>query len=234
MRRRELSGRRRRHDGRELLQQVLEERYLLKDSQGRVIEDARRMVEKVARAIAEPEAKYGATPSEVRAVARRFTRAMRQRVFLPNSPTLMNAGRPCGLLSACFVLGIEDSVDGIFETAKLTALVQRAGGGTGFAFDTLWLTGDYVSSSGGVTSGPISFWRVFAEAMKAIQQGAHRRGAGNRCGSRRGASSARAGSADAARLSAPLDRTNTTRVQMHNGPRDVVLASDQCNHERSS
>jgi ribonucleoside-diphosphate reductase alpha chain len=162
----------------DLLQQLLAERYLLKDGQGRVIEDARQMVERVARASAAPEARFGASPSMVRAVAQQFADAMQRRVFLPNSPTLMNAGRPAGLLSACFVLGIEDSVEGIFDAVKLTALVQKAGGGTGFAFDTLRPTGDYVASSGGVTSGPISFWRVFAEAMKAIQQGAHRRGAG--------------------------------------------------------
>jgi ribonucleoside-diphosphate reductase alpha chain len=140
--------RRRPHRGSDdLLQQLLAERYLLKDSQGRVIENARRMFERVAGAIAAPEAKYGATPSAVRSVARRFARMMQRRVFLPNSPTLMNAGRPCGLLSACFVFGIEDSVEGIFDAVKLTALVQKAGGGTGFAFDTLRPTGDYVTSS---------------------------------------------------------------------------------------
>lgn len=162
----------------DLPRELLSRRYLLKGPDGVPIESPRQMFERVARAIAAPEATYGASASQVASIARRFLQMMEQRVFLPNSPTLMNAGRPGGLLSACFVLGIEDSIEGIFEAVKLTAQVQKAGGGTGYAFDTLRPTGDLVASSGGRTSGPISFWRVFVETIKAIQQGAHRRGAG--------------------------------------------------------
>jgi len=135
------------------------------------------MYERVSKAIALPESGYGAGANDIEAVAQKFFHLMSRGFFLPNSPTLMNAGRPQGMLSACFVLGIDDSIEGIFETIKRTALVQKAGGGTGFAFDVLRPTGDYVSSTGGQTSGPISFWRIFAETTNAIQQGAHRRGA---------------------------------------------------------
>jgi len=135
-------------------------------------EDIRRLVDG-----ATAEAKYGADAAEVRATARRFLRMMRRALFLPNSPTLMNAGRKGGMCCACFVLPIEDSIEGIFEAVKQTAHVQKAGGGTGFSFDRLRPTGDYVASSGGRTSGSVSFWRVFSVTTKGIQQGAHRRGA---------------------------------------------------------
>ena len=160
-----------------LRRQLLRERYLLKDAQGRVVETPRQMFMRVAKAIAAAQADYGATRSEVRALAKEFYRLMRHGIFLPNSPTLMNAGRENGMCNACFVLPVEDSIDGIFAAITQTAQIQKAGGGTGFAFDKLRPTGDYVASSGGQTSGPISFWRVFAETTHAIQQGAHRRGA---------------------------------------------------------
>lgn len=153
---------------------VLRQRYLRRDADGRVMETPEDMFRRVAGAVAEAERANG---TDVRALAEEFYRIMAEGFFLPNSPTLMNAGRELGMLSACFVLPVDDSVEGIFESVKCAALVQKAGGGTGFAFDRLRPTGDYISSSGGTTSGPISFWKVFSEATSAIQQGAFRRGA---------------------------------------------------------
>ena len=156
---------------------VLQERYLIKDRQGKCIETPAQLFSRVASLIAEAEAKYGATSSEINGWHRKFYDFMASLKFLPNSPALMNANRPSGMLSACFVLPIEDSIEAIFETIKQTALIQKAGGGTGFSLDKLRPTGDLVASSGGTTSGPISFWRVFSETTDAIQQGAFRRGA---------------------------------------------------------
>ncbi len=157
--------------------QMLRKRYLRKDSQGRVVETDQQMSRRVATAIAESETRYGAARREIEVLQEQFYQPMADRRFLPNSPTLMNAGREMGVLSACFVLPVKDSIDGIFDSIKHTALLQKAGGGTGFAFDELRPTGDYIKSSGGKTSGPISFWRAFSEATNAIQQGAFRRGA---------------------------------------------------------
>jgi len=156
---------------------VLQSRYLIKDRQGKCIETPAQLFSRVASLIAEAEAKYGATHSEVKVWHRKFYDLLASLKFLPNSPALMNANRPGGMLSACFVLPIEDSIEAIFEAIKQTALIQKAGGGTGFSFDRLRPTGDRVASSGGTTSGPISFWRVFSETTDAIQQGAFRRGA---------------------------------------------------------
>ncbi|MGB2865151.1 MAG: adenosylcobalamin-dependent ribonucleoside-diphosphate reductase [Sedimentisphaerales bacterium] len=155
---------------------VLKSRYLIRDVQGRCIETPAQLFGRVASEIAQAEAKYGASGSEVKQWHKKYYDLMASLKFLPNSPALMNAGRR-GMLSACFVLPIEDSIEGIFEAVKQTALIQQAGGGTGFSFDKLRPTGDRVASSGGTTSGPISFWRVFSETTNAIQQGAFRRGA---------------------------------------------------------
>lgn len=160
------------------LQQILlQQRYLLKDEHGKVIENVDQMFRRVANAVAQAEKNYKCPPDTIRAIEEEFYQIMARGHFLPNSPTLMNAGRKNGMYSACFVLPVPDSIEGIFGAVRTTALIQRAGGGTGFAFDTLRPTGDIVASSGGRTSGPISFWRVFAETTNAIQQGAHRRGA---------------------------------------------------------
>jgi len=156
---------------------VLQSRYLVKDETGRCIESPAQLFSRVASLAASAEVKYGAGDSQIKQWHRKFYDAMAGLKFLPNSPALMNANRPCGMLSACFVLPIEDSIEAIFETVKQTALIQKAGGGTGFSLDKLRPTGDRVASSGGTTSGPISFWRVFSETTDAIQQGAFRRGA---------------------------------------------------------
>ncbi|MDD5063230.1 MAG: adenosylcobalamin-dependent ribonucleoside-diphosphate reductase [Phycisphaerae bacterium] len=155
---------------------VLQSRYLIKDEHGKCVETPAQLFSRVAMLVANAEAQYGASPDEVKQWHQTYYDLMTQLQFLPNSPTLMNAGRQ-GMLSACFVLPIEDSIEGIFETIKQTALIQKAGGGTGFSLDKLRPAGDRIESSGGTTSGPISFWRVFSEATNAIQQGAFRRGA---------------------------------------------------------
>lgn len=156
---------------------VLKARYLKKNEAGDVVETPAEMFRRVARTIADIELIYQASPAERQAWEDRFFEMIVSGQFMPNSPTLMNAGREMGMLSACFVLPVRDSIDAIFDSIKHTALIQKAGGGTGFAFDELRPTGDYIRSSGGTTSGPISFWRAFSEATNAIQQGAFRRGA---------------------------------------------------------
>jgi ribonucleoside-diphosphate reductase alpha chain len=157
---------------------VLQSRYLHKDERGEYTESPEDLFLRVAASVAAAEANYSNEPTKVEEYTAKFYDLMASGRFLPNSPTLMSAGRSAdGMLSACFVLPVEDSIDGIFSTVKATALIQKAGGGTGFSFDRLRPTGDYIKSSGGTTSGPISFWRVLSEATNAIQQGAFRRGA---------------------------------------------------------
>ena len=160
-----------------LRDEILYRRYLKKDKHGKVVETPDQMFRRVANTIVQEERKYGATDEKIKSVAQEFYYLMREGIFLPNSPTLMNAGRKHGMLSACFVLPIPDSIDGIFDAVKNTALIQKAGGGTGFDFSQLRPTGDLVASSGGQTSGPISFLKVLSETTNAIQQGAFRRGA---------------------------------------------------------
>ena len=136
-------------------ERVLRARYLKKDEQGRVTESPRDLFRRVAKAVADAEVVYDSDPENRSEWEDRFYRLMVNRRFVPNSPTLMNAGREMGMLSACFVLPVGDSIDEIFDSIKHTALIQKAGGGTGFAFDELRPTGDYISSSGGTTVRPM-------------------------------------------------------------------------------
>ncbi len=153
-------------------------RYLKKGPDGKCLETPRKTSSRrVAYTIAAAEAKFGASPADIERIENEYFELMVKGIYMPNSPTLMNAGREMGMLSACFVLPLGDSINEIFDTVKATALIQKAGGGTGFTMDRLRPTGDWIKSSGGTTSGPISFWKVLSEATNAIQQGAFRRGA---------------------------------------------------------
>jgi ribonucleoside-diphosphate reductase alpha chain len=155
---------------------VLEARYLRRGSDGRVIETPEELFRRVARAVAHAELLLG-TAREAERWEETFHQLLTALDFLPNSPTLMNAGTPLGQLAACFVLPVEDSMEGIFGALRAMALVQRTGGGTGFSFSGLRPRGDPVSSTGGEASGPVSFMRIFDCATENIKQGGRRRGA---------------------------------------------------------
>ena len=155
---------------------VLERRYLLKDEEGTTVETPGAMFRRVAHAVASVEKEFGTT-AKVDEMEEKFLSAMTSLEFLPNSPTLMNAGTPLGQLSACFVLPVEDSLRSIFGTLQSMALIHQSGGGTGFSFSALRSKGDLVRSTLGVASGPVSFMRIFDVATDVIKQGGRRRGA---------------------------------------------------------
>ena len=156
---------------------VLERQYLKKDAQGNVVERPGDLFLRVAQTIAAESEKYGADAYEVKAQATNFYRAMTDGAFLPNSPCLMNAGRPLGQLSACFVLPVDDSIDSIYRTLKDAAIIHKSGGGTGFSFSRLRPEGSMVQSTTGVASGPVSFLELYNASTGAIKQGGTRRGA---------------------------------------------------------
>ncbi|HMQ63235.1 MAG TPA: adenosylcobalamin-dependent ribonucleoside-diphosphate reductase [Flavilitoribacter sp.] len=156
--------------------QVLKSRYLLRDENGRICETPDQLFRRVADAVAQAELQWGG-PDAAAQWSRSFYRLMTRLEFLPNSPTLMNAGLPKGQLSACFVLPLNDSLESIFTTLKNAALIHQSGGGTGFNFSGLRPAGDVIASTGGVSTGPVSFIGLFDFATETVRQGGKRRGA---------------------------------------------------------
>lgn len=154
--------------------EVLRQRYLLRDESERIVESPAQLFERVARAVANSDKKYGKNPEESEEI---FKSMMSKLQFIPNTPTLFNAGTLLGQLSACFVLPIEDSLESIFTTAKNMALIEKSGGGVGFDFSRLRPKGDIVRSTKGVASGPVSFMRIFDTGTEVIKAGGKRRGA---------------------------------------------------------
>lgn len=156
---------------------VIERRIAAKDENGEALETAEEVFKRVAHNIAQADYLYGKNDEQVAATEAKFYRMMEDLDFLPNSPTLVNAGRELQQLSACFVLPVEDSMEGIFEAVKQAALIHKSGGGTGFSFSRLRPSNSLVSQTSGTASGPVSFMQVFDKATDVIKQGGTRRGA---------------------------------------------------------